>query len=166
MATGTKKTGSTRTTKFSTDSNTWGNKSWRNASTTKNTTGFKATGGGMNCAPGYKNVFNTFGNKINGYKMLTTQMTGPASFKRPTAATLNTFAKWIDKGAIVNKVTSAQICKWTNTSKKFASAATAKNALCGKWGKTTIKAVVCDKAGNFLVATNPTFKGKSFKFPR
>ncbi|MCH7703078.1 MAG: hypothetical protein IID37_15460 [Planctomycetes bacterium] len=166
MATETKDTGGTRTSKFSGGSNRWGNKNWQDASTTKGTTGFKATGGGSNCAPGYRNVFTTFGNKITGYRMLTAQMTGPASFKRPTAATLNSFAKWIDKGAIVNKITSAQICKWTNTNKKFASAATVKNVLCGKWGKTMIKAVVCDKAGNFLVATNPTWKGKSFKFPR
>ncbi|MCH7720743.1 MAG: hypothetical protein IH988_07100 [Planctomycetes bacterium] len=166
MATGTKRTGGTRASKFSGGSNRWENKSWRNASTATSTTGTNATGGGLSCAPGYRNVFNDFGNKITGYRMLTSQMTGPASFKRPTAATLNSFAKWIDKGAIVNKITSAQICKWTNTNKKFASAATVKNVLCGKWGKTMIKAVVCDKAGNFLVATNPTFKGKSFKFPR
>ncbi len=166
MATGTKSTGGTRTTKFSSGSNRWSNKNWRNASTNPGTPKNTTTGSSSSCAPGYRNVFTTFGNKINGYRMLTTQMTGPASFKRPTAATLNSFAKWIEKGAIVNKITSAQICRWTHTNKKFSTAASVKSALGGKWGKTMIKAVVCDKAGNFLVATNPTFKGKSFKFPR
>jgi len=170
MAPGTKRTGrttgQTNTPKRFGGSNRWGNPGWQNPSGAHGGTQNKTTGGGTNCAPGYRQVFNTFGNKINGYRMLTTQMTGPASVKRPTAATLNSFAKWIEKGAIVNKITPAQISRWTHTNRKFSSAASAKNALCNKWGKTVIKAVVCDKAGNFLVATNPTFKGKSFKFPR
>ncbi len=117
-------------------------------------------------ARGYKNLCNTFNQKIASYKTLCGQATGMAKGTRPTAATLNTFAKWIEKGAVVHKVSPAQVRKWANTTQTFKTPTSAKNALCRCFGKTTIKAVTTEKSGAFLVACSPVVKGKPFNFPR
>ncbi len=114
---------------------------------------------------GYQSVWNCFNNKISSYKFLTAQTMGPAKHGRPTAASLNTFAKWIEKGAIVHKVTPTQLKRWSNTSQQFKTVSSAKTAMCKKFGKGPIKAVICNKTGGFLVATAPAWRGKSFKFP-
>lgn len=115
---------------------------------------------------GYTFVCNMFDAKISSYKTLCAQGKGPAKATRPSATTLNTFGKWIEKGAIIHKVSCTQIKKWGNTHQTCKSATTAKTTLCRRFGKSTIKAVTMDKTGAFLVACSPTWKGKKFNFPR
>ena len=88
-----------------------------------------------------------------------------ASKTRPTPATLKSFTNWINKGANVYRVTNTQIKKWCNPTRTCNTNASVKNALCGRFGKSTIKAVCSAKSGGYIVATAPTWKGKSFKFP-
>ncbi len=121
---------------------------------------------GKKPVPGYQSVWNSFNNKIASYKFLTNQTMGAAKFGRPTPASLNTFAKWIEKGALVHKVTAAQLKRWSHSTQSFKTVASAKSAMCQKFGKGPIKAVICNRTGGFLVATASTWKGKSFKLPR
>jgi len=121
---------------------------------------------------GYKNVCNTFQNKISSYRTLMDQTKGTAGkFPRPTPAVLNSFANWINKGAIVQVVSPTQVARWAKSTKynfnaQSASPTSCKNVLCAKYGKTTIKAVCRSKTGKFIVATAPTLKGRAFCFPR
>jgi hypothetical protein len=117
-------------------------------------------------APGYSSVCNSFNQRIQSYKTLCAQTCGAAKVSRPTPAALNTMAKWVEKGAVIQKVSSAQIKRWTNANSTFKSAATAKSALSRKFGKSTIKAVTRDKSGAFLVACACSTRGKCFSFPR
>ena len=119
----------------------------------------------------YRTVFNTFQCKINSYKTLYNQTRGPAKYTRPTPAILNTFANWINKGAVVQTVTRTQVAKWArNTKWNFSpsnpNTTACKNVLATKFGKQTIKAVARTKSGSFMVATSPTWKGKPFMFSR
>ena len=114
----------------------------------------------------YRSVNDVFKNKISSYQTLWKQTKGPAIYSRPSPTVLNSFARWIDKGAMIHTVSSAQIARWSKTSKKYTTATSVKNALCTKFGKTYIKAVTRDKSGKFLVATPQMWKGKTFKFPR
>ena len=124
------------------------------------------------CSPtGYKNCCNTFANKIQSYKMLMNQTTGAARCGRPTPATLNTFANWINKGAIVQTVSTAQVSRWAknankNFNTKMPTPASCRNVLSAKFGKTVIKAVARTKSGSFMVACAPTCKGKKFCMPK
>lgn len=115
--------------------------------------------------PGYKNVWSCFGQKIESYKTLFAQTTGAAKFHRPTPTTLNSFAKWVDKGAVVHKISPTQIKRWSKVNKTFTSPASAKTVLQKCFGKGVIKAVTAEKSGAFLVATAPIWKGKKFSFP-
>ena len=45
--------------------------------------------------PGYKNVWSSFGQKIESYKTLFAQTKGAAKFHRPTPTTLNSFANGV-----------------------------------------------------------------------
>ncbi len=117
-------------------------------------------------APGYSSFCSQMDNKIASYKKLWSQATGPARAARPTPSTLNSFAKWIEKGAVVHKVSAAQVKRWSKSTQQVTTAATCKNALGRCFGKSTIKAVTKDKAGQFLVACSPVAKGKRFSFPR
>ena len=119
---------------------------------------------------GYENCFKGFTNKINSYKTLCKQMTGPAKFSRPATSTLNTFSNWINKGAIIQTVSCAQVAKWARTNNhtfntRNPSMTGCKNVLWSKFGKTTIKCIARAKNGQFIVATSPTWKGKPFFFP-
>ncbi len=119
---------------------------------------------------GYKACNNAFVNKISSYKTLYKQTFGPAKFSRPSPTTLNSFANWINKGAVVQMVTKAQVSRWAKATKKgfnvrSATPTTCKNVLCAKFGKTTIKAVCGSKSGSFMVATSPTVSGRPFWFP-
>jgi hypothetical protein len=98
--------------------------------------------------------------------MLWDQTHGTCKGNRPTPGTLKNFANWVNKGANVWKVTNTQIKKWCNTNQNFKTCASAKTALCNKFGKTTIKGLTYNKTGGWLVVTAPTFKGKPFRFPR
>ena len=130
------------------------------------TTSKRSTGVTTSPAPGYKNVWNCFNQKIASYKTLCGQASGPARFTRPSPTTLNTMAKWIDKGAVVHKISGAQVKRWSKSNKAFKSAASAKTVLAKRFGKSTIKAVTTDKGGAFLVACSSKVKGKTFNFPR
>lgn len=119
----------------------------------------------------YRNVCNTMEKKINSYKTLCNQAQGPAPFGRPSPTTLNTFANWVNKGAIVQMCTSAQIARWarstnTNFNTRSPSTSACKNVLGRKFGRSTIKAVARTKNGQFMVATSPTCNGRPFCFPR
>jgi hypothetical protein len=114
----------------------------------------------------YRTVTNTFKWKISSYQTLWKQIQGPAKYHRPSPVALNSLAKWVDKGAVIQTVTNAQLKRWSRTNKTFTSPTSAKKVLFNKFGKAPIKAIYCDKGGNFLVATSPTFNGKQFKFPR
>jgi hypothetical protein len=111
----------------------------------------------------YASVRSQFQNKMNSYKTLCAQTTGGASKNRPSPTQLNTFSKWIDKGAVLQNVSNAQLNRWAGKAKNWTTGS-AKTTLAGKWGKTTIKAVAPNKTGGFIVATSPTRKGKQFKF--
>ncbi len=87
--------------------------------------------------------------------------------------TLNTFANWINKGAIVQTVSAAQVKRWARTTGKTYNTYTGtpsptwcKNVLWKKFGKNTIKMVAHTKTGSFMVATTPTVQGKAFCFPK
>lgn len=135
--------------------------------TRKTTTGPNA----MRVPSGYKVCSSAFWNKVNSFRMLYKQTCGPAKHTRPSPATLNTFANWINKGAIVHNVTTAQISRWAKTTDKTfntrkAGPTTCKNVLCAKFGKNTIKAVCRTKAGSYMVVTPATVSGKQFQFPK
>ncbi len=139
-------------------SGSWGSsRSSRSSST-------KAKGTTRKVAPGYSSVCNQFNQRIQSYKTLCAQMMGPARKTRPSASTLNTLAKWVEKGATIHKVSPAQIKRWTKVNSTFKTTTPVKNALAKKFGKSTIKAVCQDKSGSFLVACGSS-KGKPFSFP-
>lgn len=117
-------------------------------------------------APGYKNLCDDFNRKIASYKTLCGQATGAARTSRPSPATLNTFSKWVEKGSVVDKVSAAQVKRWTGTTQQVKSAATAKTWLTRCFGKSVIKAVSMDKTGAYLVAHSPVCNGRPFNFPR
>ena len=138
---------------------------WGSASKTK------GYGSSVGTASGYKSCQTTFANKVQSFKMLMSQTTGPAKAGRPSTSTLNSFANWINKGAVVHTCTKAQVSRWAKSKNKSfntrtASPATCKNVLAAKFGKSTIKAVACTKTGSFMVVTSPTCKGKTFCFPK
>ena len=127
-----------------------------------------ATGGP---SPAYKRVSNSFQNKISSYRALINQTKGPAKYARPTPTVLNSFAGWINKGALIQTVSCAQVTRWAKSSNKTFSSRSpsptaCKTILWAKFGKSTIKAVARTKSGSFMVATSPTWKGRSFNFPR
>ncbi len=113
----------------------------------------------------YTTLRNYWQQKINSYRTLYTQTQGTSGAGRPSPATLKTFGHWIDKGAVIHKVSAAQINRWSPTNRKCTTITTAKNTLWHKFGKTPIKAVCKSKGGSYLVATTPMYKGKYFKFP-
>ena len=115
--------------------------------------------------PTFRKVFNTFKTKIQSYQTLVRQTQGTGS-GGPTAANLNSLSKWVDKGAVIQTVSNAQLKRWSHTSKTYTSPTAAKNVLTKKFGKTPIKAICPGKGNSFIVATSPTWRGKSFKFPR
>jgi len=120
----------------------------------------------------YTKVCNTFQNKIASFKTLCNQAKATSGrYTRPKPATLNSFANWINKGAIIQTVSCAQIAKWAKTTNinfntQIASPTSCKTVLCKKFGKSNIKAVCRTSSGNFMVATSPTCKGRGFTFPR
>jgi len=124
-----------------------------------------------NVPAGYKSVNNCFQSKISSFKTLVNQTCGAAKYDRPKPAVLNSFSNWINKGAIVQTCTPAQIARWAkHASKNFnvrnCTPTTCKNVLTAKFGKNAIKAVARTKSGSFMVATSPTVNGRSFCFPK
>ena len=121
--------------------------------------------------PTYKTCSYSLETKMNSYRTLYNQTRGPAKYDRPTPATLNTFANWVNKGAIIHTVTPTQVARWSKTTRKYFNTRTptptsCKNVLWAKFGKNAIKAVARSKSGSFMVATTPTISGKPFNFPK
>ena len=144
---------------------------WRSGGSTSST-GQRTTSrktGTTNCAPGYANVFNSFQTKVNSYRTLANQTRGTSSGPRPSPSTLKTFGSWIEKGANIQTVSSAQLKRWCGKSNagkwNWNSPASTKNFLGAKFGKGCIKAVAKSKTGSFIVATAANWKGKNFSFP-
>lgn len=129
-------------------------------------------GSGSRCtSSAHRTCSRTFANKIQSFKTLFNQTTGTAKGSRPSPTTLNTFANWVNKGAVIQTVTCAQVARWAKTtnknfSTKTATPSTCKNVLCAKFGKSAIKAVAKSKTGSFMVATSPTVGGRTFCFPK
>jgi hypothetical protein len=111
----------------------------------------------------YAGVRTKFQNKMNAYKTLCNQTTGGTSSHRPTPTQLNSFSKWVDKGAIIHSVSPTQLGRWSGQYKTW-TPGTAKTALTQKFGKSSIKAVAYSSTGGFIVATTPTKGGKTFRF--
>lgn len=152
----------------------WGMSStsgWGGSSTNKRTKA-KRTASSAGGSTGYKSVCSTLEKKINSYRVIVGQTKGAAGrFPRPTPATLNSFANWVNKGAIIQTVSPTQVARWSKSTKfnfntKNPSPTTCKNVLCAKYGKSAIKAVCRTANGSFLVATAPTVKGRAFHFAR
>ena len=154
----------------------WGSRSSRTRTSTRSrtltrsrSTGSSGSLGGTRVVSGYQSVCNGFDKKIASYRCLASQAKGPARCPRPSPATLNSFSRWIEKGAVIQKVSPTQIKRWAgsaSTTRTFKSATSAKTVLQKRFGRGCIKAVTCDKSGGFLVATPVTWKGRSFSFPR
>lgn len=115
----------------------------------------------------YASVRSNFQNKASFFKTLANQTTGSKSTKRPSPAQLNSFSKWIDKGAVLQSVSNIQLSRWAGKTPKNKqwSVASAKTTLAKQFGKSSIKAVAYNKSGGFIVATSPTRNGKNFRFP-
>lgn len=125
--------------------------------------------GTMN-ATAYRTCCNTFEQRIQSYKTLCAQTHGSGTYGCPSPTTLNSFANWINKGAIVQTVSPQQVARWARTANKNfnpnnPSPTVCKTVLWKKFGKTTIKAVARCKNGTFMVATTPTVNGRTFCFP-
>jgi len=150
-------------------SGSWGKSStYRRSNTGQQTSYGYASAGRTKSHPvprGYSQINNTFACKVQSFRTLWDQTKGAVSKTRPTPTTLKSFANWINKGANVWHVSNTQVNKWCKTSQKFTTNVSVKTALCNKFGKSTIKAVCCAKSGGYIVATAPTYKGKSFNFP-
>ena len=120
----------------------------------------------------YKSCCNTFERKIQSYKTLCAQAQGTSgAYNRPTPGTLNTFANWINKGAIVQTCSPAQVARWARAANKSfnphnPTPTACKTVLTKKFGRSTIKAVARCANGAFLVATTPTVNGRTFNFPQ
>lgn len=128
-------------------------------------------GNTINVPPAWKQCNNVFNNKVSSYRTLINQTKGPAKCARPSPSTLNTFANWINKGAIIQTCSTAQLAKWAkatnkNINTRTLSPTTCKNILCKKFGKSAIKAVARTKSGSFMVATAPVVQGRTFCFPK
>ncbi|MCA9250735.1 MAG: hypothetical protein KDA54_06340 [Phycisphaerales bacterium] len=136
---------------------------------------FKEKNGESNMAASkkttYASVRANLQKKANFFKTLANQTTGPASSHRPSPSQLNSFSKWVEKGAVIQNVSQNQLNRWagsaskSNTQKKNWSVASAKTTLAKQFGKSSIKAVAYNKSGGFIVATSPTRNGKNFRFP-
>lgn len=133
-------------------------KSWRSSKSSKSSSKSGSTN--------YRTVCANFNRKIESYRTLCTQATGPASRHRPTPAALNSLGKWIDKGAIICRVSSSKMQRWNHGNGQIRSSASAKSVLISRFGRGAIKAVTLDKSGSFLVACAPMWKGKSLNLSR
>ena len=141
----------------------WGSS---NSSTVKN-----QSGASVGAVAGYKSCQTSFQNKVQSFKMLMNQTTGSAKWSRPSTTTLNSFANWVNKGAVIQMCTPAQVSRWAkltnqNFTSRTANPTSCKSVLCAKFGKSTIKAVARTKSGSFMVATSPVSNGKKFCFPK
>lgn len=150
----------------STGNNNWGR--FGTSSTPKSKNPKKSSTGSSSA---YRTCCNNFEQRIASYKTLCDQTRGTGSYGKPSPTTLNSFANWINKGAIVQTCTPTQISRWARaTNKNFnprnPSPTACKTVLAAKFGRGCIKAVCVTKSGHFMVATSPVVNGRSFSFPR
>jgi len=137
-------------------------------STSSRSTSRKTTAGSPTA---YKACYQTFEQRIQSYKTLCTQAQGTGTWGRPSPATLNSFANWINKGAVVHTVSPQQVARWARAAHKAFNPSNptptaCKAVLTKKFGKSAIKAVARCKNGTFMVATTQSVNGRSFNFPR
>ncbi len=114
----------------------------------------------------YTAVRNDIQCKINSFRCLYAQ-TNIAGRNKPSPAILNKFSNLVSKGAVVHKVSGSTIAKWNKNKTQSPSftMSWAMKGLKSKYG-AAVKAVCPTGNGRqFLVATTPTFKGKTVKFP-
>jgi hypothetical protein len=168
MATGYNKNRSSNTGwQFGSVGGSWGGTGSTNRGRSTGTSATRGRSTGF--ASGYTQVGGSFMQKINSFKTLINQAKGAAS-NRPSPTTLNTFANWVNKGANVFTVTTAQLNRWCGKNHaqayNFSSPTGCKNFLSNKFGKSTIKAVAKGKSnGSWIVACAPTWKGRPFQIP-
>ena len=168
MATNVRGRTGTRSTGGSQDYGMWGGTGTKTSPNPKTT---KRHVTGHTPPPKWRQVCDTFAGKVSSYKMLYNQTYGPARSNRPTPQMLNTFANWVNKGAVIQTCTTTQLTKWARMNKvnfnsRNATTTTCKNVLSKQFGKNTIKAVARAKNGAFMVATSPMWKGRNFCFPK
>jgi hypothetical protein len=113
--------------------------------------------------PTFASVRSVCQNKINAFQTVVTQTAGAGAKFRPTPSQLNTFARLIDKGAQIQRVTNSQLNRWAGRNRTW-TPGSVKSVLSSKFGRTCIKAVAFNKTGGFIVATTPTRKGRPFRF--
>lgn len=148
----------------------WGANNWGGSTTnSRGTTARRTTKTGAAGSTAYKTVCNNLERKIDSYRTLFQHAQG-ARGNCPTPATINSFCNWVNKGAIVQTCTPAQVWRWSrSTNYSFnpsnPSPMTCKKVLAAKFGRTCIKAVAKTKGGQFMVATTPTVNGRTFNFP-
>ena len=119
----------------------------------------------------YRSCCNTFERKIDSFKTLCEQTRGTGNYGKPSPTTLNSFANWINKGAVVQTCSPTQVSRWARSANKNfnprnPTPTACKTVLAAKFGRSAIKAVCRTKSGQFMVATTPTVNGRSFCFPR
>ena len=165
-----------RTTTKRNTSGPWGGTNYKYKGTTTKTksyTGSRKTTTtatrGVTAATGYQTYATQFATKVDSWRTLYNQTRGTAKYNRPTPTTLNTFANWVNKGAILHTISPTKMARWAKTwNKKFnpTNLTSCKSFLYHKYGKTSIKAVNWAKNGYYMIATTPTYKGKPFTWPR
>ncbi len=111
----------------------------------------------------YPYLRNQLQNKVSAYKTLMSQTTGSSKYPRPTPTQINSFCKYVDKGASLHYVSKTQLNRWAGQSRNWTTSS-CKTVLCNRYGKNAIKAVAPNKTGGWIVATMPTFKSKTFNF--
>ena len=129
-------------------------------------TGSSAFGSSTGRTKNYTAVRNDIQCKINSFRCLYAQ-TNIAGRNKPSPAILNKFSNLVSKGAVIHKVSGSTIAKWNKNKTQSPSftMSWAMKGLKSKFG-AAVKAVCPTGNGRqFLVATNPTFKGKTVKFP-
>ena len=89
----------------------------------------------------YPNIRSNLQNKVNAYRTLMAQTTGSGSKQRPTPTQINSFAKLIDKGAVIHNVTNTQLNRWAGKPRNWTVGST-KTTLYGKYGKNFIKFII------------------------
>jgi hypothetical protein len=132
-------------------------------------TGRSSAGAGNWSNSAYKTVCNNIERKLDSYKTLFQQAQGGGTH-RPTPSTLNSFCNWVNKGAVIQTCSAAQVWRWARTTNKSfnpsnPSPNACKKVLAAKFGRACIKAVAKTKSGQFMVATTPTVNGRMFSFP-
>ncbi|MBI1825304.1 MAG: hypothetical protein HY287_04930 [Planctomycetes bacterium] len=118
----------------------------------------------------YKTVCNNIERKLDSFKTLFQQAQGTGGAHRPTPSTLTSFCNWVNKGAVIQTCSTAQVNRWAQTTNKSfnpsnPSPNACKKVLAAKFGRGCIKAVAKTKTGQFMVATTPTVNGRTFCFP-